>query len=70
MQPIYLDLSVLREFVVNIIFLSLFVDAGNEEDPALDAALRPRFPFPRLVNPLVLSLLTGEKLSQSDCQYV
>ena len=52
----YLDLAILRELVVDVVLLRLLVDAGDEEDPALDAPLRTRLTHLVTVNTLVIAL--------------
>ena len=52
----YLNLSILRELVMDVILLRLFVDPGDEEDPPLNAPLRSWLPNLLTFHSLVLTL--------------
>ena len=54
----YLNLSILRELVMDVILLRLFVDPGDEEDPPLNAPLRSWLSYLLSLYSLILTLPT------------
>ena len=52
-----LYLSELGELVVDIIFLSLLVDTGHEQNPSLNGSLGSRFTLSLIFDTIIVSIL-------------